>query len=117
MCATISAHGGILLSLEAAGPKALKYGATTDNVLWMQVALTDGHLIEVGSRSIKQNSSYNPLHLFVGSEDTLGVITQATLKLAPLPQHVGAALDVMIGIKRLLDPNGVLNPGKVLPGV
>lgn len=83
---------GGMLANNAAGPKTVKYGASKDNVLWMQVALTDGRLIEVGSRSIKQSSGYDLLHLFVGSEGTLGVITQATLKLAPLPKHIGAAV-------------------------
>lgn len=76
---------GGMLANNAAGSRTLKYGATKDNVLAMQVALAGGRLIHVGSRSVKQSAGYDLLHLFVGSEGTLGVITEATLKLVPLP--------------------------------
>ncbi|MCA9882409.1 MAG: FAD-binding oxidoreductase [Anaerolineae bacterium] len=83
---------GGMLANNAAGIRTVKYGALRDNVLKMQVALADGRLIEVGSRSIKQSSGYDLLHLFVGSEGTLGVITRATLKLLPVPEHMIAAI-------------------------
>lgn len=54
--------------------------------------MPDGRLIHVGSRSIKQASGYNLMQLFVGSEGTLGVITQATLKLVPVPQFMSAII-------------------------
>ncbi|MCP4415865.1 MAG: FAD-binding oxidoreductase [Chloroflexi bacterium] len=76
---------GGMLANNASGSRTVKYGATKDNVLAMEVALADGRLIQVGSRSIKQSAGYDLLHLFVGSEGTLGVITQATLRLVPLP--------------------------------
>ncbi len=83
---------GGMLANNAAGIRTVKYGASKDNVLRMEVALADGRLIEVGSRSIKQSSGYDLLHLFVGSEGTLGVITEATLKLVPVPAYMSAAL-------------------------
>lgn len=83
---------GGMLANNAAGAKTIKYGACKDNVLHMQVALADGRLIPVGSRSLKQSSGYDLLHLFVGSEGTLGVITQATLKLAPIPKFISAVV-------------------------
>lgn len=76
---------GGMLANNAAGSRTVKYGATKDNVLAMQVALAGGRLIHVGSRSVKQSAGYDLLHLFVGSEGTLGVITEATLKLTPIP--------------------------------
>lgn len=76
---------GGMLANNAAGIRTVKYGASKDNVLKMQVALADGRLIQVGSQSVKQSSGYNLLQLFVGSEGTLGIITSATLKLAPIP--------------------------------
>jgi D-lactate dehydrogenase (cytochrome) len=83
---------GGMLANNAAGIRTVKYGASKDNVLRMQVALADGRLIEVGSRSVKQSSGYDLLHLFVGSEGTLGVITEATLKLVPVPTYMSAVL-------------------------
>jgi D-lactate dehydrogenase (cytochrome) len=83
---------GGMLANNAAGIRTVKYGASKDNVLRMEVALADGRLIHVGSRSIKQSSGYNLMQLFVGSEGTLGVITEATLKLVPIPQFMSAII-------------------------
>ncbi len=83
---------GGMLANNAAGIRTVKYGASKDNVLKMQVALADGRLISVGSRSVKQASGYDLLHLFVGSEGTLGVITEATLKLVPVPTYMSAVV-------------------------
>jgi D-lactate dehydrogenase (cytochrome) len=83
---------GGMIANNASGIRTVKYGATKDNVLKMQVALADGRLIDVGSRSIKQASGYDLLHLFIGSEGTLGIITQATLKLVPIPEHQSAVV-------------------------
>lgn len=83
---------GGMLANNASGIRTVKYGASKDNVLQMQVALADGRLIKVGARSVKQSSGYDLLHLFVGSEGTLGVITEATLKLVPIAQYMSAAL-------------------------
>ncbi|GAB4523204.1 MAG: FAD-binding oxidoreductase [Anaerolineae bacterium] len=83
---------GGMLANNAAGIRTVKYGASKDNVLRMQVALADGRLIEVGSRSVKQSSGYDLLHLFVGSEGTLGVITEATVKLVPVPMFMSAVV-------------------------
>lgn len=83
---------GGMLANNAAGIRTVKYGATKDNVLRMQVALANGTLIQVGSRSIKQSSGYDLLHLFVGSEGTLGVITEATLKLTPIAAYMSAVV-------------------------
>lgn len=94
---------GGMLANNASGIRTVKYGASKDNVLKMQVALADGRLIEVGSRSIKQSSGYDLLHLFVGSEGTLGVITQATLKLVPIPQYMSAVLAAFPSIEAAVE--------------
>ncbi|MDQ7026199.1 MAG: FAD-binding oxidoreductase [Anaerolineae bacterium] len=78
---------GGMLANNAAGIRTVKYGASKDNVLALQVALADGRLIRTGSRSIKQSAGYNLTQVFVGSEGTLGIITEATLKLSPVPEY------------------------------
>lgn len=106
---------GGMLANNASGIRTVKYGATKDNVLKMQVVLADGRIISVGSRSIKQSSGYDLVHLFVGSEGTLGVITQATLKLVPVPSlmsavvasfpSVSAAIEAVVAVRGSgLDP-------------
>lgn len=83
---------GGMLANNAAGIRTVKYGATKDNVLRMQVVLADGRIVDVGSRSVKQSSGYDLAQLFIGSEGTLGLITEATLKLVPIPEHISAAV-------------------------
>jgi FAD/FMN-containing dehydrogenase len=63
------------LTNSAAGIRTVRDGATKDNVLRMQLVLADGRLTEFGSRSVKQSSGYDLLHLLIGSEGTLGIIT------------------------------------------
>jgi D-lactate dehydrogenase (cytochrome) len=83
---------GGMLANNAAGIRTVKYGATKDNVLRIQVVLADGRIMKAGSRSVKQSSGYDLAHLFIGSEGTLGLITEATLKLVPIPGHISAAV-------------------------
>lgn len=83
---------GGMLANNAAGVRTVKYGATKENVLALEVVLANGVVVRTGSRSVKQSSGYDLTHLFVGSEGTLGVITEATLKLAPIPQHLSAVI-------------------------
>ncbi len=82
---------GGMLANNAAGSRTVKYGATRDNVLALEVVLANGELLRTGSRAVKQSSGYDLTHLMVGSEGTLGIITEATLKLSPLPEHFSAA--------------------------
>ena len=86
-----NASVGGMLANNAAGIRTVKYGATRDNVLALEVVLANGEVIRTGSRSVKQSAGYDLTHLFVGSEGTLGVITAATLQLAPLPTFFSAA--------------------------
>ncbi|MHC4605720.1 MAG: FAD-binding oxidoreductase [Planctomycetota bacterium] len=77
---------------NAGGPRALKYGVTKDWVYGLEVVLADGEVIRTGGKLLKNVAGYNLTQLFVGSEGTLGVITEATLKLVPLPRFRRTAL-------------------------
>jgi glycolate oxidase subunit GlcD len=74
------------LATNAGGLCCVKYGVTTDSVLGLEVVLADGSLLKTGRRTVKGVAGYDLAKLFVGSEGTLGVITQATVALKPLPQ-------------------------------
>ena len=75
------------LAENSGGPHAVKYGVTKDFVLNLQVVLPNGEIMWTGANTLKNSTGYNLTQLMVGSEGTLGVITQAVLKLLPLPQH------------------------------
>lgn len=76
--------GGIALS--SGGPRTFKYGGVKDYLLDLKVVLADGTLINTGSNTVKNATGYNLTQLFVGSEGTLGIVVEATLKLIPKPQ-------------------------------
>ena len=73
------------IATNAGGPRCLKYGVTRDYVLGLQVVLTNGDIVKLGGRTHKNKTGFDLHRLFVGSEGLLGVITEATLKLIPLP--------------------------------
>jgi glycolate oxidase len=77
---------------NAGGPRALKYGVTREYVLGLTVVIPTGEILRVGHRSIKGVAGYDLTALFVGSEGTLGIVTEAMLKLLPRPRHVATAL-------------------------
>ena len=80
------------LAHNAGGPRALKYGVTRDYVLGLRAVLPTGELIRTGHRSWKGVAGYDLTQLLVGSEGTLAVIVEATLKLIPLPRAVATLL-------------------------
>lgn len=79
---------------NAGGPRALKYGVTRDYVIGLEWVLPDGEVVRVGRRTIKGVAGYDLVGLFVGSEGTLGVATEITVQLIPLPREVLTALVV-----------------------
>ena len=85
--AAYSTIGGNL-ACNAAGPHAVKYGTPRENVLGLTAVTGGGEIVRLGTRTTKGVVGYDLTRLLIGSEGTLGVITQATLKLWPVPQAV-----------------------------
>ena len=81
----VSMIGGSI-GLSSGGPRSFKYGTTKDYVIDLEVVLADGTVINTGSSCSKNVTGYNLTQLFVGSEGTLGLVTQATIKLVPQPE-------------------------------
>jgi len=73
------------LATNAGGLCCVKYGVTTDYVLGMEVVLAGGRAVRLGGRTVKDVAGYDLKRLFVGSEGTLGIVVEATLRLRPLP--------------------------------
>jgi glycolate oxidase len=71
---------------NAGGPRAVKYGVTKDYLLGLEVVLASGEVLRTGGKTLKNVTGYNLTQLFCGSEGTLGLITEMTLKLIPLPE-------------------------------
>ncbi|MGQ4559769.1 FAD-binding oxidoreductase [Levilactobacillus hammesii] len=73
------------VSTNAGGMSTVRYGATKDNVLGLKAVLADGRVVKLGGRTLKQAFGYDLTQLFVGSEGTLGIIYEVTVKLMPIP--------------------------------
>lgn len=82
---------GGMVGNNAAGIQAMKYGPTKQYVLNMEIVMANGEIIRCGTNAMRTSSGYDLLHLFIGSEGTLGVFTEITLKLAGIPPDVSAA--------------------------
>ncbi len=106
---------GGMIGNNAAGAKAVAYGATRHNVLRMEVVLASGEVIRVGTRARKNSCGYDLLNLMIGSEGTLGVVTQATLKLSPVPQNVASVLAAFPSVSESLSASQAIMRADLRP--
>ena len=103
---------GGMAACGASGTTAVRYGTMRDAVLGLTVVLANGDVLETGGRARKSSAGYDLTQLFVGSEGTLGVITEVALELHPSPVHVSAATVRFPTLEAAVDAvNGVLLSG------
>jgi FAD/FMN-containing dehydrogenase len=98
-----SSQVGGNIATNAGGVKVIRYGLTRQWVLGLQVVLADGEVLELNGALEKNNTGADLRQLFIGSEGTLGVITEATLKLARIPQRLDVLLFAVDGLQGVLD--------------
>jgi len=99
---SVATIGGMVAS-NAGGIQAFKYGVTKNYVMYLEVVLPDGQILNLGSKLLKSVSSYNIKDLFIGSEGTLGVITKIGLRIRPLPKTRKLGLFIFKNVDDLKD--------------
>jgi glycolate dehydrogenase FAD-linked subunit len=105
------------VATRACGPHGVKYGATGDYVMGLEVVLSDGSVITPGGMAARSSAGYDLVHLFAGSEGTLGVITKVNLRLLALPPAHRTAVVVCESIEQAGDTVSEILAGGTLPAM
>jgi glycolate oxidase len=106
--------GGVLAN-NAGGARAVKHGVFRNYIRGMEVVLPSGRIIRPGGKIMKNSTGYNLINLFIGSEGTLGVITQATIQLMPSPQVIRSLIIPYDELQKAIDTVPILIKRKILP--
>ncbi len=110
----ISTIGGNI-NENSGGSRGLKYGVTRDYVLGLEAVLASGDIIRTGGKLTKDVAGYDLTRLFVGSEGTLGVVTEATLKLVPKPETKKTPLALYEHIEAVAESVSAIIAEKIIP--
>lgn len=106
--------GGVIAT-NAGGARAVKYGVVRNYVRGLEVVLPSGSVINLGGKLMKSSTGYNLLHLMIGSEGTLGIITKATIQLMPSPQMSRSLIIPFDDLKDAIDAVPDLLTQKIIP--
>jgi glycolate oxidase len=98
-----SATLGGNISTNAGGMRAVKYGVTRDYVRGLTVVTPTGEIMKLGGKIVKNSSGYSLMNIIIGSEGTLAVVTEAILKLIPLPQYAVSLLIPFYSMEKAMD--------------
>ncbi len=110
----ISTIGGNVAE-NSGGLRGLKYGVTRDYVMGMIVVLPDGKIVQLGNACVKDVAGYSMKDLFVGSEGSLGIITEVLLKLLPVPESRRTLLAVFPSLEEAADTVSAIIAAKIIP--
>jgi glycolate oxidase len=100
---------------NAGGPRAVKYGVTKDYVMGLEVVRATGEVVRLGGKQVKNVTGYNLVQLFVGSEGTLGVITEVILRLLPRPAAKKTMLAIFDRLEAAADAVAAVMAGGITP--
>ena len=110
----VSTIGGSIAQ-SSGGAKTFKYGTTKDYVIDMKVVMADGEILRTGSNTIKNATGYNLNSLFVGSEGTLGIVVEATLKLIPKPEAKRVMMSYFDTVQSAVDAVNSIIEQRIFP--